>query len=66
MKKVYNVEGMMCPHCEKRVKEAIEALASVIEAIPSHKDGTLTVTFRDEVDDKSVVDAIVAAGYEVK
>ena len=57
---------MMCPHCEKRVKEAVEALPSVATAIPSHKDGTLTVEFAGAPDDKAVTTAITAAGYEVK
>jgi copper chaperone CopZ len=66
MTKVYKVEGMMCPHCEKRVKDAVEALTAVAEAIPSHKEGTLAVTFKEAIDDKAVIDAITSAGYEVK
>ncbi len=66
MKEVFNVVGMMCPHCERRVKEAVESLESVVEAIPSHKDGTLTVTFVGECDSQAVIEKIVLAGYEVK
>jgi cation transport ATPase len=66
MTKVYKVEGMMCPHCEKRVKDAVEALTAVAEATPSHKEGSLTVTFKEAIDDKAVIDAITNAGYEVK
>lgn len=66
MTKVYKVEGMMCPHCEKRVRDAALALEAVAEAIPSHKEGTLTVTFKSECDDKALIDAITNAGYPVK
>ena len=39
MKKIRTVEGMMCPHCETRVKKALEALPQVDEAVVSHEAG---------------------------
>ncbi len=66
MEKVYNVYGMMCPHCEARVKNALLTLDCVEEATPSHADNTVKVVFKNEIDDKSVIDVIVTAGYEVK
>ncbi len=39
MKKTLKVEGMMCGHCEARVKKALEALPEVSEAVVSHTDG---------------------------
>lgn len=66
MEKVYNVYGMMCPHCEGRVKGALEALECVESALPSHSENTVKVVFTAEVNDKAVIDAIVGAGYEVK
>ncbi len=65
MEKVYRVEGMMCPHCEARVKKTVEGIAGVESAVASHTEGTVTVVgsgFTDE----AVISAILAQGYEVK
>lgn len=43
MKKVIKVEGMMCSHCEGRVKSAVEAIEGVVSAFAKHDDGTVTV-----------------------
>ena len=62
---IINVEGMMCPHCEARVKKVCEAIDGVTLATASHKDGTVTVEMTLEVTDKCK-SAIVDAGYDVK
>ena len=64
MKEVFRVDGMMCPHCEQRVKKAVEAAEGVLEAVCSHEDGTVSVT--GEFDLSVVKKAIEDAGYEVK
>lgn len=66
MEKKFNVKGMMCQHCEAHVKKALEAIEGVAEATASHKDGTVTVKLTAEVDDKVIIDAIVAEGYEAQ
>lgn len=66
MTKTYNVEGMMCPHCEATVKKALEALPGVAEAKPSHKTNTVEVTFADNADDEAIKQAVTKAGYEFK
>lgn len=66
MKKTMKVEGMMCPHCEARVKKVLEAIEGVAEATPSHKDGTVVVTLTTEVSDRALAAAVTDAGYEVK
>ena len=43
------VDGMMCPHCEARVKKCLEELNGVKEAIPSHQTGTVTVLLEKEI-----------------
>ena len=59
------IEGMMCPHCEARVKQTLEGTAGVSAADVSHKTGTAAVTCSDEVT-KEVLSAIVEAqGYKV-
>ena len=59
------IEGMMCPHCEARVKKCLEEIAEVKEAVVSHKDGTATVTSDGKLDRQILVDAITAQGYTV-
>ena len=65
MEKVIKVEGMMCPHCEAHVKKALEAIAGVASAVPSHVSGTVVVTLSADVDDAVLTAAIEAAGYKV-
>ena len=50
MEKTLNIEGMMCGHCEARVKKALEALAQVDEAVVSHENGTAVVKLNVDVD----------------
>lgn len=58
------IEGMMCGHCESRVKEALEALEEVDSAEVSHKKGTAVLTLNSEVDSEKVKDAIEKQGYK--
>lgn len=61
---IIGVEGMMCPHCEARVKSAVEAVEGVERAEPSHKKNRVVVF--GSFDLESVKSAIKAQGYEVK
>lgn len=63
MKKTYTVEGMMCEHCEARVKKALEALEGVTEARPDHNKNEVEVTFAASPDDAAVKAAVEEAGY---
>ena len=65
MKKTLTVEGMMCPHCEARVKKALEALPEVAEAVVSHEAGTAIVTLNAEVADDVLKKAVEAQDYTV-
>ncbi len=65
MKKTVKIEGMMCPHCENRVKQALEALDQVESAAVSHETGTAEVTLKAETADSVLKDAVEAAGYQV-
>ncbi len=64
MTKTLKVEGMMCPHCEARVKSVLEAIGGVVSAEVSHEKGTATVGLSQEVEDKILVEAVVSAGYK--
>lgn len=65
MTKTLNVEGMMCGHCEARVKKALEALDAVDEAVVSHTDGTAVVTLNAEVSDDLLKETVEAQDYKV-
>ena len=65
MKKTLHVEGMMCCHCEARVKKALEALPAVDEAVVSHETGTAIVTLNAEVSDADLKKAVEDQDYKV-
>ena len=63
--KTLNIEGMMCGHCEARVKKALEALAQVDEAVVSHESGTAVVKLNVDVDNAVLKEAVEAQDYKV-
>ena len=65
MKKTLKVEGMMCDHCEARVKKALEALPEVAEAVVSHEAGTAIVTLSADVADGVLKKAVEDQDYKV-
>ena len=60
-----NVTGMMCGHCEARVKKALEALAGVESAEVSHEKGTAVVSMSADVADDTLKEAVEAQDYKV-
>ena len=65
MTKTMNIEGMMCGHCEARVKKALEALAGVESAEDSHEKGTAVVSMSADVADDTLKEAVEAQDYKV-
>ncbi len=65
MEKTLQIEGMMCGHCEARVKKALEALDGVTLATVSHLDGTAVVTLSHDVPDDDLKRAVEAQDYTV-
>ena len=65
MKKTLHVEGMMCCHCEARVKKALEALPAVDAAVVSHEAGTAIVTLTAEVSNETLKKAVEDQDYQV-
>jgi len=65
MKKTMKIEGMMCPHCEGRVKQYLEALAQVESAEVSHQTGTAVVTLTSELADDTLRATVEGQGYKV-
>ena len=60
-----NVTGMMCGHCEARVKKALEAVSGVSEAVVSHENGTAVVTLTQDVSDDVLKKAVEDQDYKV-
>ena len=65
MTKTMNIEGMMCGHCESRVKKALEALDAVSEAAVSHESGTAVVTLSSDISDEKLKETVEAEDYKV-
>ena len=64
--KTMNIEGMMCEHCEARVKKTLEAIYGVTKAEVSHKAGTAVVTLDKDVENAILKEAVEAQDYTVK
>lgn len=65
MEKTMKIEGMMCPHCEARVKKCLEELENVAEAIVSHETGTATVKLSKDIADDVLKKTVEDQGYKV-
>ena len=65
MTKTMKINGMMCAHCEARVKKTLEALEQVSEAVVSHEAGTAVVTLSAEISNEELKQVIEAQDYEV-
>jgi Cu2+-exporting ATPase len=59
------IEGMMCPHCEARVKQTLEGVNGVASAEVSHTAGTAIVTCADTISRDSLAKTVEAQGYKV-
>ena len=65
MTKTMHIEGMMCGHCEARVKKTLEAVSGVKSAVVSHKDGTAVVELEKDVPSSTLKEAVEAQDYKV-
>ncbi len=63
MQRIVKIEGMMCGHCEARVKKALEAIDGIEDAKPSKDDGNAVITLSHEVADEVIKEAIEAQDY---
>ena len=61
-----NIEGMMCPHCEARVKQVLEQLPQVTSAEVSHQNGTAVVALKENIDESLLKKVVTDQGYTVK
>lgn len=65
MEKIMKIEGMMCGHCEARVKKTLEALPQVDEAIVSHEKGEAIVKLNSHITNEELVKVIEEQDYKV-
>ncbi len=65
MERTMHIEGMMCPHCEGRVKNTLEAIEQVESAVVSHQAGTAVVTLKSEISNDVLKEAVEKQGYPV-
>lgn len=65
MEKTMKIEGMMCGHCEARVKKCLEELPEVTEAHVSHAEGSAVVKLNGQISDEALKNAVEAQDYKV-
>lgn len=65
MTKTIKIKGMMCPHCEAHVKNALDALDGVTVTEVSHNKGIATVKISESVTDEVLKSTVKSQGYEV-
>ena len=63
---IIRVEGMMCEHCEKRVKDTLEVFDEIESAEPDFTNGTVKLAVKSQIDLKKLKKAISSAGYKMK
>lgn len=64
MKKTIYIDGMMCAHCQARVKKAYEATAGVVCAEVDLKEKKAVVTLSEPLSDQALMDIAAKAGYQ--
>ena len=65
MTKTMKIEGMMCPHCENRVRKTLEAMDGIESAVVSHVEGTAVLTLTKDLDNDLLKKTIEDQGYPV-
>lgn len=66
MKKfIIDVKGMVCEGCENRVQNAVKSMKGIKKVMANHKDGTVTIIAKEEIDEKEIKEKIQNIGFEV-
>ena len=64
MTKTIGIQGMMCTHCEARMKKALEEIDGVISAAPSHEQNNAVLELSKDVPDEKLRETVESAGYQ--
>lgn len=62
---VINVKGMVCGGCENRVQNSVNTIKGIKKVVANHKDGTVTIIAKKEIDEKEIKEKIENIGFEV-
>ena len=65
MKKIIDVTGMHCGHCEKAVEDAIKAVDGVTKVKADREKNAVTVTMKKDIDEKLLIEAVENEGFTV-
>ncbi len=60
------VEGMVCNGCENRVQNALKTIEGIEKVVASHKNGTVVITSKDEIEENVIKGKIEDIGFEIK
>ena len=63
---IIKIEGMMCPHCEARVRSELEKIDGVTEVIPSHINNNAIIKLSKEVSADTLIKVVEAQGYKAE
>ena len=63
MKKIIDVTGMHCGHCEKAVEDAIKVIDGVTKVKADREKNTVTVTMKKDIDEKLLIEAVENEGF---
>lgn len=62
---ILKVNGMVCEGCENRVKTAVKSIKGVKKVVADHKNGTVTIVAKEEIDENQIKEKIEDIGFEV-
>lgn len=63
---IIKIEGMVCSGCENRVQNALKTMEGIEEVVANHKNGTVTITSKNEVEKSAMMEKIKDLGFEIK
>jgi copper chaperone len=62
---VLNVKGMTCHHCEMNVENSLKGIENITDVKADHKNSKIEIQYSGEINEKTIKDKIIEAGYEV-
>lgn len=63
---IIKVNGMVCGGCENRIQNAVKTLKGVKKVVANHRDGLVTITTKETIDEKEIKEKIESIGFEVE
>lgn len=63
---IIKVNGMVCGGCENRIQNAVKTLKGVKKVVANHRDGLVTITTKETIDEEEIKEKIESIGFEVE